>query len=230
MRHPGLPLGSQQSWLSFATGVRTYLPSTRAYLLCCKNFLNTFCDLEISEASSINDITCLMCSGKKKPWSVNDVKLYRSLQVFCNTFNDFNGSFFTVGFTLALVILPIVYIYIALTFTNLHFLVFLVFPALAIFNVTLIVAFLPQHSKVRILSARLLRSMKRACKMMKGNMAENIHCANLLDLKEEIVRKKIMAAFAPLGIRVWSFGVYTLGTTEMLIEQMCNNIILLMSL
>ena len=160
------------------------------------------------------------------------MKLYRALQIFCITFNDFNGSFFSVGFTVALVILPIVYIYIALTFTGLHILVFLVFPALAIFNVTLICSFLPQHSKVNTLSAELVRSMKQGGKTAKGHalLAENASNNEIIYVRDELVKKKRMVAFAPMGIRIWFFGVYTLGTTQELMDQLFNNILLLMSL
>ena len=171
---------------------------------------------------------------KKKYWNGNDIKLYRTLQVFCTTFNDFNGSFFTVGFTMALVALPIVFIYVALTMSNLHVLVFLIFPALSAFNVSLIVAFLPHHSKVRILSVDLVRAMKKGGKTYKGGIkdAKSVlaSAAGPDDQFELMLRKRKMLAFAPLGIRVWFFGVYTLGTTEVLMEQMLNNIILLMSL
>lgn len=47
---------------------------------------------------------------------------------------------------------------------------------------------------------------------------------------ENMPIKKKMLAFAPLGIKVWFFGVYTLGTTQVLMEQMFTNIIFLMSL
>ena len=136
-----------------------------------------------------------------------------------------------MGFTVALVILPIVYIYIALTFTGLHVLVFLVFPALAFLNVTLICAFLPQHSKVRILSAELIGAMKQGGTTAKGNLrVKNDGNTAVTNAYEEVVKKKKMAAFAPLGIRIWFFGVYTLGTSQELMEQLLNNVILLMSL
>ena len=135
---------------------------------------------------------------------------------------------------MSLVALPIIFIFVTLTMTDLHILVFLVFPALSLFNVSLIVAFLPQHSKVRILSADLVRAMKKGGRTFKGEKTE---AKSFLTVRagqdanvEIMLRKKQMLAFAPMGIKVWFFGVYTLGTTEVLMEQMLNNIILLMSL
>ena len=223
MKRAGLHRVSQQSRRSSATGVLTFSPSTRACLLYCKKFRIFSTALKCTTR-----ILTLDYYRKKKSWDEKDMKLYRALQVFCTTFNDFNGSLFTVGFTVALVILPIVYIYIALTFTGLHILVFLVFPALAVFNVTLIISFLPQHSKVGILSAELVRAMKQGARTAKGHQFDSEN--GIMSAHGELVMKKTMAGFAPLGIRIWFFGVYTLGTTEELMDQMFNNIILLMSL
>ena len=155
-------------------------------------------------------------------------------QYSATTFNDFNGSFFTVGFTMALVTLPIIFIYVALTMSNLHILVFLIFPALSASCVTLFVAFLPQHSTVRILSANLVGAMKKGGRTCEGETVD-VKCCYVSGARQDamlemVLPKKKMLAFAPLRIRVWFFGVYTLGTTEVLMEKMLNNIILLMSL
>ena len=170
-------------------------------------------------------------SRAKRSWGGKDVKLYRALQVFCNTFNDLNGSLLTVAFTVMLDAAPIVFIFVALTVSNIHFLIFLLFPAISLGCIILILAFLPQHSKVRNLSAELLQQMKRTSDRAAPGWesSDDPHSHRWLVYKKGLWRKQ-MLAFYPLGIRIWFFGVYTLGTTQELMDQMLNNIILLMSL
>ena len=126
---------------------------------------------------------------------------------------------------------PIVFIFVALTVSDIHFLIFLLFPAISLGCIILILAFLPQHSKVRNLSTGLLQQMKRASgRATTGwESGDDPHSHRWLVYKKRLWRKQ-MLGFYPLGIRIWFFGVYTLGTTQELMDQMLNNILLLMSL
>ena len=160
------------------------------------------------------------------------MQLYRYLQLFCISFNDFNGSFFTVGFTMMIVVLPILFTYLALTATFLNLLVYMMLPGFAIFNVVLIMFFLPQHSKVGILSMDLVKVLRsRLIKSESGRMENRARPGVMMaDAHRRNILKKRIRALQPLGFRIWFFGIYTLQTSQELVEQLFNNVILLLSL
>ena len=118
---------------------------------------------------------------------------------------------------------------------------YLVYPMISIFCVALIIAFLPQHSKVRIFSKQLVSQMRG--RQVGFEPTENGHYfggnerqvrVQIVDVMNRMERKKYLLkrarAFRPLGFQISFFGVYTLGTSGDMMDQLFNNVILLLSL
>ena len=85
-----------------------------------------------------------------------DLKGYIYLQIFCRLFNKFTATFFIVGFCIAVVGLPVAFIFVSLKFFDqLGLKMQILYPFASVFCVRLIVVIVPQDAKVRIDSTRL---------------------------------------------------------------------------
>ena len=162
-----------------------------------------------------------------------DLKGYIYVQLFGKIFNEFNASFFVVGFNFVVVAYPVALFFIILKhFNELGLLLQLLIPSAAIFCVFLIVAFLPQDAKVRVRSANYLVAV-RTRKI--GSPGMDIACMKLFGMpianekfREKFIRRRIRS-FLPVGIQIGSFGDISFGTSECMLEQLFNNVLLLLS-
>ena len=164
-----------------------------------------------------------------------DVTLYRYLQLFCILFNDFNGSVLTVGFILITGVTSVAFIYLSLTYSYLSLFVFLLLPFIFTFCIIVLLFFnIPQHAKVRILSKELVGMMRSrpigslsrlSVKGRKNHVASASRCNLHAD-----TLKRSGRALATLGIQIWFLGVFTLATSEEMMQQIISNILLLLSL
>ena len=160
--------------------------------------------------------------------------LYRCLQLFCILVNDFNGSVLTVGFVLMTGITSVTFIYPSLTCSYLSLFVFLLLPLIAAFCIVVILFFIPQHAKVRILSKDLVALMGKRPLRMTSYMWDDestgyLRCDTNCNLRSNWLTLKARA-LAPLGIHIWYFGVFTLATSEELLQQIFTNVLLFLSL
>ena len=160
--------------------------------------------------------------------------LYRYLQLFCILFNDFNGSVLTVGFVLITGATSVAFIYLSLTCSYLSFFVFLLLPFISTFCFIVILFFIPQHAKVRILSKHLVEGMRsrpvgRLSDARMNERTKQAACVTRCSMYANAV-KRSPRALAPLGIQIWFFGVFTLGTSDEMLQQIINNVLLLLSL
>ena len=172
------------------------------------------------------------CYRNKRSWDGNDLKLYQALQLFSITLNDF-GSTFCAAFNVILTACPVVFIYVALTVSGIHFLIFLVFPSISFACIALILAFLPQDSRIQSLSSELLTQMKKGIRACNSDVTANPIASRKsvrVGHNEGRFRRKKILALYPLGIRIGIFGVYTLDTSQELMNQLLNNLLLLLSL
>ena len=163
-----------------------------------------------------------------------DVTFYRYLQLFCILFNDFNGSVLTVGFVLMTGVTSVAFIYLSLTCSYLNIFVFLLLPVTSAFCFLIIFFFIPQHAKVSILSEGLVDGMRSRpvarlsdLKMNKGT--KHAACVIRCNLHANTI-KRSSRALAPLGIQIWFFGVFTIATSDEMLQQIINNVLLLLSL
>ena len=175
-----------------------------------------------------------MCIRKRKTVTELDLKGYIYLQLFCRFFNHFNGTFFIVGFCLVVVGTPVALSYLSLKyFDQLGIKLQLLFPLAAVFCVILIVTLVPQDAKVRIDSVRyLVNARKKRVEFLRWRQDDvKIFGQPLMDREShmEFIHKRL-DAFSPLGIEIWFFGHFSISTSQNMIDQMFNNILLLLSL
>ena len=164
-----------------------------------------------------------------------DLKGYIYVQLFCRLFNDFNASFFVVGFNFVVVAYPVaLFFFIIKHHSDLGLMLQLLIPSTAIFCVVLIVAFLPQDAKVRICSTKYLEAIsKRKLGNPPGMNTIGTRLFGQLitvgKLRAKFIRRRIRS-FEPVGIQVWFFGCISIGTSGYMLEQLFNNVLLLLSL
>ena len=156
-----------------------------------------------------------------------DVESYLYLQIFCESFNDFNGGLFTTGFCFILLASPILFIYLALvSFHVVNILVYLIAPSMCVSWVGLILLFLPQHAKVQLKSKALLQIMQQGPIRSTRREFSN----TLSEEKQREWIEKRVQAFRPLRIEISFFGSFSLDTPAVMMDQLFNNILLLLSL
>ena len=157
-----------------------------------------------------------------------DVNSYLYLQIFCEAFNGFNDELFTTGFCFVLISTSIILVFISLTsFHVVNILVYVMAPTLAVVTVGLILMFLPQDAKIHIKSKKLLDVMRRLPVRIGARREFRIIQSEGRD--REWIRKRLQA-FRPLKIEISFFGAFSLSTPAVMMDQLFNNIILLMSL
>ena len=157
-----------------------------------------------------------------------DLDSYLYLQIFCETFNDFNGGFFTTGFCFLLVSSSILFIFIALTsYHVVNILIYLMSPALAMIMIGLILLFVPQDAKIFIKSRKLLDIMRR--RPLRVRTRWEYPLIQNEGRQREWMRKRLQA-FRALKIEISFFGAFSLSTPAGMMDQLFNNIILLLSL
>ena len=172
---------------------------------------------------------------KRKTVTELDLKGYIYLQLFIKLFNNFNGTFFIVGFCVIVVATPAALIFVSLRFyDDLGLYMQFLFPFCAVFDIILIVIIVPLDAKVRIDSVRYLEGVKK--KRIGFSTWIQMNEVKLfgrpsLDLRgrRKFIRKRLRA-FLPVGIQIWFFGFFSISTSKNMIEQLFNSILLLLSL
>lgn len=178
--------------------------------------------------------TLIIYNRRRKSVGDLDLKGYIYLQIFCRLFNKFTATFFIVGFCIAVVGLPVAFIFVSLKFFDqLGLKMQILYPFASVFCVRLIVVIVPQDAKVRIDTTRYLRdARKKRIEFSTGRGdAVKLFGRPIVDHGDhaQFIRKRL-DAFVPVGIEIWFFGHFTISTSQNMIEQLFNNIILLMPL
>ena len=129
---------------------------------------------------------------------------------------------------------PVALFYLSLKyFDQLGIKLQLLLPFGAVFCVILIVTLVPQDAKVRIDSLRyLVNARKKRIEFSRWRQDYvRIFGQPLMDREDhmEFIRKRL-DAFSPVGIEIWFFGHFSISTSQNMIDQMFNNILLLLSL
>ena len=164
-----------------------------------------------------------------------DLKGYIYLQLFARCFNDLNGTYFITGYCFVVVGCPVLGFYVSIQhFDKLGLQLQFLYPFVTAFCVILIVVMVPQDAKVGIDSASYLGGLN--AKRIK--LSENVSNYGIelfgkattdREIRKKFIRKRIQA-FVPIGIEIWIFGPFTIGTTQNMIDQLFNNTLLLLSL
>ena len=139
-----------------------------------------------------------------------------------------------MGFCIVVVACPVAFFFVSLTcFNQLGFKMQVLYPFAAVWCVILIVVIVPQDAKVSIDSTRYLVHLKKKRNEFSLGSRDEVRLfgLSLADRRshEEFICKRLQA-LGPVRIEIWFFGHFTISTSQTMIEQLFNNLILLLSL